>query len=172
MQSAPSVVVMGVCGAGKSTVGRSLASALGLRYVEGDELHPPENVARMAAGTPLTDTDRHGWLQAVAAELAAGPGRRPGVVVACSALKRSYRDLLRDAAPAMRLVHLHGERSLLERRLAARTGHYMPPTLLQSQLDTLEPPQADEQALVLDIAQPVEQLVGRACQWIRKDDQR
>lgn len=158
------VVIMGVSGCGKSTLGRALAARLGLRYVEGDELHPPENVARMAAGVALTDADRRGWLQAVAHELAAGGGT--GTVVACSALRRRYRDQLRAAAPDLRLVHLQGPRALLEQRLATRQGHYMPPSLLQSQLDTLEPPATDERALTLDFAEPAEQLCEQAAQWL------
>lgn len=155
------VVVMGVSGCGKSTVGRALAAALGLPYVEGDDLHPSANVQRMAAGTPLTDEDRAGWLARVGQALAgAGP---QGVVVACSALKRRYRDTLRQAAPALRLVYLQGNEATIAARLAGRSGHYMPASLLPSQLAALEPPQADEQAIVLDIAQPPEALVARAC---------
>lgn len=164
--SAPRVVVMGVSGCGKSTVGRLLADALQVHYVEGDELHPPENVARMAAGIPLTDADRHGWLQAVAGQLGNATAEARGVVVGCSALKRSYRDLLRTAAPDLRFVHLHGDPALLRERLAARRGHYMPPALLQSQLDTLQPPTPDEPALSLDIALPPDQLADRARAWL------
>jgi gluconokinase len=164
----PQVVVMGVSGCGKSTVGQALAQALGVAYVEGDALHPPANVARMAAGIALTDADRQGWLQAVAQRLGDQPARTQGVVVACSALKRSYRDLLRAAAPAMRLVYLDGDAALIAQRLASRQGHYMPPSLLQSQLDTLQPPEADEYPLVLDIAQPPEALVARAAQALRE----
>lgn len=166
---APRVVVMGVSGSGKSTVGRALAAALDQPYVEGDDLHPPENVARMAAGIALTDADRQGWLEAVGDELAGAARQGRGVVVACSALKRSYRDRLRGAAPGVRFVHLHGARDLLQARLAARTGHYMPPTLLQSQLDTLETPAGDEQALSLDIAQPVPAQVERARRWLQEN---
>lgn len=147
------VVVMGVSGCGKSTLGRALAEQLGLPFVEGDDLHPPRNVALMAAGTPLTDEDRQGWLQAVAARLAAA--REAGAVAACSALKRRYRDLLRQAAPDLLLVHLTGEPGLLEQRLRARPGHYMPASLLPSQLQALEPPQADEHSLTLPITEPV-----------------
>ncbi|MFT3820389.1 MAG: gluconokinase [Rubrivivax sp.] len=164
--SAPRVVVMGVSGCGKSTVGRLLAARLGVHYVEGDELHPPENVARMAAGVPLTDADRHGWLQEVAGQLANATSRSRGVVVSCSALKRRYRDLLRAAAPDLCLLHLHGSPELLAQRLAARKGHYMPPSLLQSQLDTLEPPGPDEQVLTLDIAAGAPQLAEQAVRWL------
>jgi gluconokinase len=152
------IVVMGVSGCGKSTVGRALAAALGLPFIEGDELHPPRNVALMAAGTALTDEDRLDWLQAVAAALAAAADS--GAVAACSALKRRYRDLLRSGAPALRLVHLTGDPVLLAERLLRRSGHYMPASLLQSQLDILEPPQADEAAITLDVAAAPEQVVG------------
>ena len=158
--SAARVVVMGVSGCGKSTVGRGLAAALGVHYVEGDELHPPDNVERMAAGIPLTDADRHGWLQAVAGQLSHATAQAAGVVVACSALKRRYRDLLRAAAPDVRFVHLHGSPALLAQRLSGRTGHYMPASLLQSQLDTLEPPAADEHAVAAEITQPPADVVA------------
>lgn len=162
-----SVVVMGVSGCGKSTVGRQLAAGLGVEYVEGDALHPPENVARMAAGLPLTDDDRQGWLSALAERLAAARAQGRGLVVACSALKRAYRDQLRAAAPDTRFVYLHGERALLARRMAAREDHYMPPSLLDSQLATLEPPDADERALSFDIAQPPEAIAGAALAALR-----
>lgn len=158
---------MGVSGCGKSTLGQALAAALALRYVEGDELHPPENVARMAAGIALSDGDRQGWLQQVALQLAA-PVPAEGLVVGCSALRRGYRDLLRAAAPDLRLVHLHGARELLELRLAARKGHYMPVSLLQSQLETLEPPAADEHALTLDIALPTVEQTRQALAWLKR----
>jgi carbohydrate kinase (thermoresistant glucokinase family) len=156
------IVMMGVSGCGKTTVGRGLAQALGLPFVEGDELHPPRNVERMRAGIPLTDDDRKDWLDRVAESLAA----RTGVVVSCSALKRRYRERLRRAAPDLRLVHLRGAPALLAERLAARRDHYMPPSLLQSQLDALEPPAPEEQALVLDIDAAPEALVAAARQGL------
>jgi gluconokinase len=151
---------MGVSGSGKSTIGHALAQALTLPYVEGDELHPPENVALMASGVALTDTDRKTWLQAVAQRLADAQARQLGVVVTCSALKRRYREQLRAAAPDLQLVYLNGPASLLAERLAHRQGHYMPPSLLQSQLETLEPPQADEHALCADVSQTPAAIVA------------
>ena len=157
----PHVVVMGVSGCGKTTVGRLLARHLEVPFIEGDELHPPRNVELMAAGIALNDEDRAGWLDAVAAELA----RRPeGAVASCSALRRRYRDRLRRAMPALRFVHLRGDRAVLEGRLAQRRGHYMPASLLDSQLQTLEAPSADEQPLELDITEPPEALARRAAQ--------
>ncbi len=144
--------MMGVSGCGKSTLGRALADGLSIAFVEGDALHPPENVARMAAGVALTDADRHVWLQSIAGQLRAAKAGGRGVVVSCSALKRSYRDLLRAAASEVRFVHLHGAPELIAARLHGRSGHYMPASLLQSQLDTLEPPLADEDALSVDVA--------------------
>lgn len=160
------VVVMGVCGSGKSTVGRLLAEALGVPYLEGDAFHSAQNVARMAAGVALTDDDRQGWLRTLAEHLAAARHDGHGVVLACSALKRAYRDTLRTHAPELRLVHLTGSPELLAQRLAQRVDHYMPPSLLQSQLATLEPPGDDERALTLDIARPPQDLVQAATAWL------
>ena len=154
--------VRGVSGSGKSTVARALARRLDLPFVEGDELHPPRNVALMAFGTPLTDEDRQEWLQAAAAAALAA-AQVTGAVVTSSALKRSYRDPLRAAAPGLHLVHLSGAPSVLADRPQQRAGHYMPASLLQSQLDTLQPPGPDEHALVLDIALPPEQLIDAVC---------
>ena len=156
------LVVMGVSGCGKTSVGRQLASALGLDFIEGDELHPPRNVALMAAGTPLTDVDRADWLATIATRLGQAQADGRGLVGSCSALKRRYRDLLRAACPGLRFIHLHGPAALLRQRLDVRTGHYMPPTLLDSQLATLEPPAPDEAAITLDITPPTPQLVAAA----------
>jgi carbohydrate kinase (thermoresistant glucokinase family) len=142
------VVIMGVSGCGKSTLGGALAKALGWKFVEGDTLHPPGNVAKMAAGIPLDDDDRRPFLAGVAAALVAG--REHGVVVTCSALKRSYRDFLRNAAGDVAFVLPSLGREVLAARLAERKEHYMPASLLDSQLATLEPPAANERIIVVD----------------------
>jgi gluconokinase len=155
---APRLIVMGVSGCGKSTVGGLLGARTGISFIEGDTLHPARNVALMAAGTPLTDEDRAGWLDDIASRFGALEADA-GLIISCSALKRIYRDRLRAACPDLRFIHLHGDKSLLEQRLQYRTGHYMPPSLLTSQLQTLEPPSSDEPAITLDIAMPTDQLV-------------
>ena len=160
--AARQIVVMGVSGCGKSSVGAQLASALGLAFIEGDSLHPPRNVALMAAGTPLTDADRADWLATIAQHLGQAQAAGSGLVVSCSALKRRYRDGLRAACPRLHLVYLHGPAALLRQRLAARSGHYMPASLLDSQLATLEPPGADEAALILDIGPSTAEVVAAA----------
>jgi len=147
-------VIMGVCGSGKSLIGAMLARELDIAFVEGDDLHPAENVHRMAAGIALTDDDRQGWLIAIAARLREAQRAGIGLVASCSALKRSYRDLLRSAGdPGVRFVHLKGTRALLAERMAQRRGHFMPGSLLDSQLATLEEPSPDERAWVCDITQ-------------------
>ena len=156
----PRIVVMGVSGCGKTTIGDLVARELGVRFLDGDSLHPVENVAKMAAGTPLTDEDRWPWLSTVGAALAAaGPG---GLVLACSALKRSYRNAIRAQAPETVFLHLHGSRVVLGSRLEGRSGHFMPAALLDSQLATLEPLEADEAGTVVDIAGPVSEVVAQA----------
>jgi gluconokinase len=152
-------VVMGVCGCGKSTVGNALAQENGVAYVEGDAYHPPANVAKMSAGLPLDDADRADWLHALQREIRKARENNVGLVVSCSALKRRYRDLLREGDPQLRFAHLTGPRELIAERLSARQDHYMPPTLLDSQLATLEPLQADEAGVSLDIRQAPAQLV-------------
>ena len=154
-------VIMGVCGSGKSLIGAQLARELDIEFVEGDGLHPPENVKRMTAGIPLTDDDRRGWLLAIAARLREAKRARIGLVVSCSALKRSYRDLLRSVGETeVRFVYLAGSRALLAERLAQRRGHFMPPALLESQLSILEEPSPDERAWVCDISQAPDAIVA------------
>jgi len=155
---------MGVSGSGKSTVGALLAQALQATFLEGDSFHPPANVARMAAGIALTDADREGWLQTLAQQLKQHAAH--GVVLSCSALKRSYRDVLRAGAPDLALVVLTGPAELLGQRIGGRVGHYMPPSLLASQLATLELPQADELAITLDIGRAPQELVRDALAWL------
>ncbi|PKR87320.1 hypothetical protein CXZ10_19920 [Pleomorphomonas diazotrophica] len=144
------ILVMGVCGAGKSTVAARLAAALGGRLIEADDHHPEDNVRSMSEGKPLTDEQRWPWLAAVA-EAAADARRQVSgpVVIACSALKRRYRDRLRDRLGPIAILHLAGPAALLRQRLEARRGHFMPPALLDSQFAALEPPGADEQAITL-----------------------
>ena len=154
-------VMMGVCGSGKSLIGAKLARELDVEFVEGDDLHPPENVRRMAAGIPLTDDDRHGWLLAIAAQLREAKRAGVGLVVSCSALKRRYRDLLRSTGDAdVRFVYLAGSRALIAERMAHRRDHFMPPSLLDSQLSILEEPTPDERAWVCDISEPAHAIVA------------
>lgn len=158
------VVVMGVSGCGKTTIGDLVARELGVPFLDGDSLHPVENVAKMAAGTPLTDDDRWPWLATVGAALAqAGDG---GLVLACSALRRVYRDAIREQAPDTVFLHLHGTKEVLKARTEGRTGHFMPPALLDSQLATLEPLEADEAGFVVDIAAPVDDVVASALTYL------
>jgi carbohydrate kinase (thermoresistant glucokinase family) len=151
----PRWVVMGVSGCGKSEVGKRLAAALGVRFLEGDAWHSAANVAKMRAGVPLDDADRADWLRALQGEIALARTRGEGLVLACSALKRRYRDLLRAADPALRFAHLSGPRELIAERMQARSGHYMPASLLDSQLRDLEPLQADEEGMLLDLRKPL-----------------
>lgn len=159
-------VVMGVAGSGKTLIGAAFAGALGVDFVEGDEYHSAENVRRMASGIALTDDDRAEWLHSLAARLGEAKEAGTGLVMTCSALKRSYRDILRAEAGALRFVFLRGERALIAERLAGRHGHFMSPSLLESQLATLEEPSSDEDAWVCDIRQQppdiVAALVARA----------
>jgi gluconokinase len=143
---------MGVSGSGKSTIAALLADRLALEYVDADWLHPKANVEKMQRGIPLDDEDRWPWLRAIAARMAELRANGRGCVVACSALKRAYRDVLRDGCEDVRFVHLHGPAEAIAPRLSGRDGHFMPASLLASQLATLEPPRADERALVVDLA--------------------
>jgi gluconokinase len=157
---------MGVAGSGKTVVGTALARELGIEFVDGDDYHPAENVKKMAAGVPLTDADRSGWLHALATRIQEAHEAETGLVVACSALKRAYRDVLRCASPRIRFVFLDGPQKLIAERLERRRGHYMPASMLDSQLATLEKPAADEHAWTVDIydtpGQIVSHLITRA----------
>ena len=154
---------MGVSGSGKTTVGAGIAARLGLAFVDGDSLHSAASVAKMQAGTPLQDDDRWPWLDRVGASLADTARWPSGIVVACSALKRVYRDRIRGVAPAVRFVFLDGASALIGARMATRTGHYMPGTLLESQLRTLERPGADETDVVrVDVDAEPGRIVERA----------
>jgi gluconokinase len=157
---APIVILMGVAGAGKTTVGQLLAHRLDARFVEGDAFHPAENVAKMRAGTPLTDDDRLPWLQAIAAEIGRCLEGGGGAVIACSALKRAYREILVGHRAAVKVVHLRGAPDLIQERLTGRHGHYMPPSLLPSQFAALEIPAADEEAIDVEVSGTPEQIVA------------
>ena len=151
------VVVMGVSGSGKSTVGAALAQRLGVPFVDADDLHPEANIAKMSRGEPLDDRDRHPWLETIGEWLADHDQR--GGVVSCSALKRRYRDQLRQHAHRVEFCHLHGTREVIARRQASRPGHFMPASLLSSQFATLEPLEPDEHGLVIDVDQSVDDVV-------------
>ena len=157
MDSAPSIpattsiVVMGVSGSGKTSAARELTRQLGWAYIEGDDLHPAANVAKMAAGTPLDDDDRWPWLREIAAVIGEHEAAGTSIVITCSALKRAYRDLLRDGHPSVWFAHVDVSREVLAQRLAARQGHFMPPSLLDSQLATLEPLGEDEPGDVIAV---------------------
>ncbi len=164
-QPALRAVIMGVAGCGKSSVGEAMSAALGLPYVDGDDLHPPANVERMRAGIPLTDADRWPWLDRVATVLAS----EAPAIVGCSALKRAYRDRIRRGVDGpVRFVHLSGSRRVIEGRMAKREGHYMPVSLLDSQFAALEAPGPDE-ALTVDIDQPLAAIVARIMPFLSGD---
>jgi gluconokinase len=160
MPQPPLVVVMGPSGSGKSTVGEALAARLGVPFVDADDLHPITNVDKMTAGQPLTDDDRWPWLKIVGRAVAEASAT--GVVVACSALRRAYREAILAEAPETVFVELHGTRELLTERMGRREGHFMPATLLDSQLATLEPLADDEPGVRVDIAPPVGEIVEAA----------
>jgi gluconokinase len=153
------LVVMGVSGSGKSTVADHLAIRIGWRYEDGDSFHPPSNVAKMHAGHPLTDEDRWPWLKAIAAEIDRSCKVHERAVIACSALKRTYRDILVHGREDVRIIFLNGTQDLIAERLAARKDHFMPAGLLASQFRTLEPPSMDERPITVAIDRPVETIV-------------
>ncbi|MEY8099360.1 gluconokinase [Falsihalocynthiibacter sp. S25ZX9] len=160
-------VVMGVAGCGKSSIGAEFAVQLGADFIDGDDLHSAANITKMAAGIPLDDADRGPWLAAVGRTFV---DHKLPLVVACSALKRSYRDIIRRAARgAVTFLHLDGTRDVIAGRMAARTDHFMPPALLDSQLSTLEPPAPDENAVRVDIAQSPDAIVAELVAHFYKD---
>lgn len=163
MSASAHVVVMGVAGCGKSAVGQRLAALLGVPMIEGDEFHPPANVQKMQQGIALTDDDRAGWLASLGERLA---GQGGGAVMSCSALKRDYREALRQAVPGLAFVYLHiaPEESL--RRVAARPGHFYPPSLVASQFEALQDPTAEAHVLRLDATTPMELLAAQAAAWL------
>jgi gluconokinase len=160
------IVVMGVSGTGKTSVGEELAEELGCEFVEGDSLHPRRNIEKMEHGIPLTDEDRWPWLQAIAEMVAVRDHEGTSTVVTCSALKRKYRDLLRDAAPTF-FVHLDAPFDVLEARMRQRTKHFMPASLLRSQVDTLEPLDDDEAGEVVDVSPALDVVVEEAVNAVR-----
>ncbi|MFG2880786.1 gluconokinase [Streptomyces sp. NPDC048297] len=160
MRTPQVVVVMGVAGTGKTTIGPLLAARLGVPYAEGDDFHPKANIDKMSAGIPLDDTDRWPWLDAIGHWAHGRAGL--GGVVSSSALKRSYRDRIRAVAPGVVFVHLTGDRKLIEDRMSHRRGHFMPTALLDSQFATLQPLQADEAGGAVDIAGEPEEITERA----------
>lgn len=151
---------MGVSGAGKTVIGSQLAAALGAEFVEGDTYHSPANIEKMAAGVPLTDEDRQGWLHAIGARIRRANATGDTLVVSCSALKRAYRDIIRSDAGGVRFIFLRGEPELISARLRGRKGHFMPPSLLDSQLSTLEEPSPDEDVWVVDISESPDKIVA------------
>jgi ribose 5-phosphate isomerase A len=156
--SPPILVIMGVSGTGKSTVARELTARLGWSFEEGDALHPEANVAKMHAGIPLTDADRQPWLERVAAWIDGQRAKKQPGIITCSALKRSYREIIIGDRPEVRLVYLRGGRDLIAEHLAGRRGHFMPASLLQSQFDTLEEPDPGEEPLTIDVGPPADQI--------------
>jgi gluconokinase len=150
------IVVMGVSGSGKSTVGAAIAQRLRVPFADADDFHPPANIAKMTAGHPLDDDDRYPWLEAIGEWLAAHPD---GGVMSCSALKRQYRDQLRRHCPHVEFVHLAGSPEVIARRQASRPGHFMPASLLASQFEILEPLDADEAGITIDVDQSIDAIV-------------
>ncbi|MGO4533501.1 gluconokinase [Leifsonia sp. 2MCAF36] len=166
LKDLPAIVVMGVSGSGKTTIGRQLAERLGVVFVDADDLHPESNRQKMAGGTPLTDDDRWPWLDAVARTMTAELSAGRGIVVACSALRRRYRDALRGGTGgAAVFAHLSGSADLLHARMAARPGHFMPPALLASQLETLERLEPDEEGMAFPVEDDPESIAGAIQEW-------
>ncbi len=164
------VVVMGVSGCGKSSVGQAIAKASGWEFIEGDDLHPIANRTKMASGTPLDDDDRWPWLDAIVDTARSIEADDNSAIIACSALKRIYRDRLSRAGDIVKFIHLNGNRDTILERMQARPDHFMPPALLDSQLATLEPPASDEAAFRIDITSPVDQIAQLAMRVLNEAD--
>jgi gluconokinase len=161
------IIVMGVAGSGKSSVGAAIGTAMGAPYIDGDDLHSTDNIAKMSAGIALTDDDRWPWLTRIGDTLAQHPGT---ILIGCSALKRVYRDLIRKTAGSpVTFIHCAGSRALIAERMAKRPGHFMPTSLLDSQFAALEPPGTDEAAITLDIATPLLDLVAKTLTQLSED---
>lgn len=161
------LMVMGVSGAGKSTVARLLAARLGWPVAEADDFHPEANIAKMASGVPLDDADRAPWLSAIRDWIDEQADAGRGAVVTCSALKRRYRDTLRGSSARVRFVHLDGSRDVIAGRLTARAGHFMPPSLLESQFDALEPLETDEDGITVDVSDSPQRIVEAVLALLR-----
>ncbi|GHG92954.1 gluconokinase [Streptomyces lanatus] len=160
------IVVIGVSGTGKTTTARLLAERLDIPFAEADDLHPPANIAKMSAGVPLDDADRQPWLESIGRRLHAGDAAGTGCVVACSALKRRYRDTLRAACPGIFFLHLTAGHDVLEERIGNRTGHFMPKALIDSQLAALEPLEPDERGAALDVGPAPEEVAEAALELL------
>ena len=158
---------MGVSGCGKTQTSRALAAELGMRYIEADDFHPAENLAQMRASLPLTDAQRIGWLQALGDEMRRAVDDGCGFVLACSALRRGYRQVLRDAVPGLHFVHLVVDPETARQRVGARVGHFMPGSLVDSQFATLESPAGEPGVLSVDARQPPEEVRQRIIDWLR-----
>lgn len=164
----PLIVVMGVSGSGKTTIGALVADSVSVPFVDADDLHPIENVRKMASGTPLDDEDRWPWLDIVGRRLREAEQSGEGLVMACSALRRCYRDRIRESAPAVVFLHLHGSLEVLTSRIEGRSGHFMPPALLASQVETLEALDDDEAGYLLDIGQSVDGMLQEALPALKR----
>jgi len=167
MSAAPVIIVMGVAGAGKSTVAEELARRFGCAFADADEFHAAANIAKMRAGIPLDDGDRHSWLLAIAARVDSWRAGGVGGIIACSALKRAYRRIISGGRPDVVLVYLRGDPAMIRRRLSERRHHFMPASLLDSQFETLEEPAADEHPIVLDAAKSAPELVTEILHALR-----
>lgn len=162
--TSPIAIIMGVAGSGKTAVGGRLAERLGVPYVDGDDLHPQANIDKMSAGHPLDDDDRRPWLITIGEWL--HDHRETGAVATCSALRRSYRDLLRRSCPGAPFIHLAGSRDLIVERVSGREGHFMPASLVDSQFDTLEPLEPDEPGITVEVTATVDEIVDRTVAWL------